>query len=421
MKKLVIIKSYKDGDTDIAVDTEIEVSAEMAVELIEKGFAKEIEVKVEAIEDTKLSDLEDEVKELKSKLVNLDKKDKGDNKIMNIEVKEQNLSKETKLCNVVKLAKSLATNMWTEETKAIAGQGLTVSGDGGALVDPMIIDGIYSNMIASSQIFSKVGKRPVGDNADSFKIKQLNESKGTPAEYNGIVVEALDEGGAITPQKIAYAPVTVDIKKIGCIVPFTQEILDDVPGIVEFTEKQVGTAFGLTYDNETLYATLARMTAAVGHAGSVAITLADASAPTAKEIRDMFMANANPGVAEWYMSGAVYANLMALESTNGQQLVQPNYNVSPYGTLMGRPVNVVNCMLGENANSGTIGFCDWGNGYLVGTKGGVKMAKSMELYFLTEQTAFRWVSRAGGAPTKAVNMELKDKRKVANLVFGSDS
>lgn len=454
MKKLQIIKAFTEAEVEYVEGTTIEVAEDFAAELIEKGLAQEIveeqiecgeaeqklqeegeethiedeiEAESKAIEELeaeikKIGEVDEVVKELEEKVkqVESEQKDKG-NKIMNIEVKEQAIAPEVKLSNAVKLAKAIATGNWTAEAKAIEGQGETVAGDGGALVDVDIVSGIYANAVASSQIFAKVGKRPVGAGYNSFKIRQLNEANGTPADYNGVTLNVIAEGGAITPQKLAYTSDTVEINKLAAVIPFTSEILEDVPGIVEFTSAQVGTAFGMKLDQEILYGTDSLMTAAVGHAGSRAVTLADASAPTAGEIRDMYMSQINPNAAEWYMSGQVYENLMAIESTNGQQLIQPNYNVSPFGTLLGRPVNVVNCMVGANGVAGTISFSDFTNGYLVGTKGGVKMAKSVELYWLTDQEAVRWILRVGGAPTRARTMTLADGRIVAPIVNGFDS
>jgi HK97 family phage major capsid protein len=184
---------------------------------------------------------------------------------------------------------------------------------------------------------------------------------------------------------------------------------------------QVGAAFGMKLDQEILYGTNSLLTAAVGHAGSKAVTLSDASAPTLAEITEMYMANINPTVADWYVSGKVYQSLIGLEDTNGNKVLTPNYAVSPFGTLFGRPVHIVNCMKGANGVAGTIGFCDFANGYLVGTKGGVKFSRSVELYWLTDQEAMRWILRVGGAPTKASTLTLADSRAVASLVFGHDA
>jgi HK97 family phage major capsid protein len=135
----------------------------------------------------------------------------------------------------------------------------------------------------------------------------------------------------------------------------------------------------------------------------------------------MYMAQINQGQAEWFMSGAVYSSIMALESTEGNPVIQPLYTVAPYGTLFGRPINIVPCMRGANGQAGTISFTDWGNAFIIGTKGGVRMQSSIHLYFNTDEEVYRWVLRIAGGPTKATTLTLADGRVVASAVHGFDS
>lgn len=428
--KLKLLKDILGADEKAYLkDSIIEVNDEYAQELIEAKSATEyvIEKKIEIVEPESDETVE-EIKSLETEeteeetVEQVEVKSIKEIETMDIEVKETKLSPEKKLINTIKVAKFLKTGVGDAETKAIAGQGETVAADGGALVDNDIVSGIWKNAIEVAQIMPKVQQRPVGRNFNALEIKQLNEANGTPADYNGINLSVYAEGAQIAVAKRAYASASAAVNKLATIIPFTNEILeDDAHGILAATEEDIGKAFGMKLDQEILYGTDSLLTASVGDAGSVAVTLVDASAPTAAELRDLYIAQINPAQAEWYMSGAVYENLMGIESTNGQQLIQPNYNVSPFGTLFGRPVNVVSCMLGANGEAGTIGFCDWRDGYIMGTKGGVKMASSMHVYFDVDQEAIRWVLRVAGLPKKASTMTLADAREVAPLVFGNDS
>jgi HK97 family phage major capsid protein len=78
-------------------------------------------------------------------------------------------------------------------------------------------------------------------------------------------------------------------------------------------------------------------------------------------------------------------------------------------------------MRGANGAAGTIGFVDMSNGYVIGTKGGVKMARSVHVYFDSDQEVFRWILRIAGGPTKAVTMTLADGRTVSPMVFAHDA
>lgn len=405
--KVKVIKDFIPAESENAVlkGTIIEVSDEFAAELIE---SKHVETHV-------IDKSVEVVPEVEVEIKNVILEDK-----MDIQVGEKLVSPEQKLIGSLKFAKSLATGKWDAETKA-NGQNETTAADGGVLVSNEIVSGIYANAINTSFILGKCQSKPIGQNYNGMEVRQLNESNGTPADYNGVTLAVTAEGVAIVPQKLAYAKKTYAVNKLTAMVPFTSELLEDVPGIVAFTEQIVGRAYGLKIDQEILYGTSSLLTASVGNAGSRAVTLADASAPTLAELTEMYMAQINQGQAEWFMSGAVYSNIMGLESTLGQPVIQPLYTVAPYGTLFGRPINIVPCMRGANGNAGTISFSDFGNGYIIGTKGGVKMANSIHLYFNTDEEVYRWVLRIAGGPTKAVTMTLADGRVVSPLVMGHDS
>lgn len=434
--KLKLLKDILVEEKAYLKDSIVEVNDEFAAELVEAKSAEEYVVTkaialvegVEGVEGAKVTEVEvvtevPEVPEVEVKGVKLDTKEiETEEKQMDIKVGEKLMSKAQKFAQAVKLAKFAKTGVGDAEIKAIAGQGELVAADGGALVDNDIVSGIWKNAIDVSYIMPKVQQRPVGKNFNALEVKQLNESSGTPADYNGVNLIVYAEGAQIAVAKRAFKNASAAVNKLSTIIPFTNEILeDDAHGILASTEEDVGKAFGLKLDQEILYGTDSLLTASVGDAGSRAVTLADASAPTAVELAEMYMAQINPAAAEWYMSGMVYQNLITLEDTAGNPVLVQNYAVSPFGTIFGRPVNIVPCMLGVDGAAGTIGFCDWASGYIMGTKGGVKMASSMHVYFDTDQEAVRWTLRVAGLPKKAVTMTLADTRVVANLVFGHDA
>jgi len=71
-------------------------------------------------------------------------------------------------------------------------------------------------------------------------------------------------------------------------------------------------------------------------------------------------------------------------------------SASPYGTLMGKPVNVT-----EHASAlsavGDISFCDLSQ-YLIIEKGGVDQTSSIHVRFLNDETVLRFVIRIDGLP-----------------------
>lgn len=410
MKKLKLIADHD----EFKANDVIEVSAELAAELITKEIA--IEFVEETVEEKSMDELvaekvaaklaELEAKELKEKEI----KEKKEIPTMSIEVKAEKLSPERKLHNAFVASKALATNKWTEEAKAIISQGETTDADGGYLVDNDIVADIYRYAMETSMIASKVAQRPIGAGYNALQIRCSNSANATPADYQGVALSVVAEGDAITPDKVPFITKSASVNKLAALFAETNEIAQDVPGMANYLSKVVGEAFGLVLDDEILHGTKSLLTPLVDDASVVDIT--GAATPTAAMLRNMYMGAINPARSEWYMSGEAYSAVMGVVGANNEPLIQMNYTVSPYGTLLGRPVNVVACMKAVSA-SGAILFADLGNAYTLGTKGGVQFSNSLHMYFNLDQMAYRWVLRVAGIPTYKTTLTLADGRKVA--------
>lgn len=412
MKKLKLIADHE----EFKANDIIEVSEELAAEMIEKEIAVEFEEKVEekSIDDLVAEKVAAKIAEIEAKEVKEVKEITEKKEIPTmIEVKEQKLSPEKKLHNAFIASKALATNKWTEEAKAIVGQGETTDADGGYLVDNDIVSDIYRYAMETSFIANKVAQRPVGQGYNTLQLRTANSANATPADYQGVALAVVSEGAAITPDKVPFVTKTAAVNKLAALFAETNEIAQDVPGMASYLSKTVGEAFGLVLDDEILHGTKSLLTALVDDASVVDIT--GAATPTVAMIANMYMGAINPAQSEWYMSGAAYAALMNLNGADSRPMIQMNYALSPFGTLLGRPVNVVPCMKAI-ASSGAILFADLGNAYTLGTKGGVNFANSVHLYFNTDQMAYRWVLRVAGVPSKSTTLTLADGRKVAAAV-----
>jgi HK97 family phage major capsid protein len=77
--------------------------------------------------------------------------------------------------------------------------------------------------------------------------------------------------------------------------------------------------------------------------------------------------------------------------------------VSPYGTLLGRPVIPIE----QCASVGTVGdiiLADYNNGYYLAEKGGIKSDMSIHVMFIYDESVFRFVLRVDGQPVRASAM-----------------
>jgi HK97 family phage major capsid protein len=73
---------------------------------------------------------------------------------------------------------------------------------------------------------------------------------------------------------------------------------------------------------------------------------------------------------------------------------------SPYGTLLGRPVMVIEqCTAPDTA--GDIILADFRNGYILAEKGGIQSDMSIHVRFVYDESLFRFVLRIDGQPIRA--------------------
>jgi HK97 family phage major capsid protein len=415
MKRFKILKAFDENQVDDIVEIEIDSENEALIgekvsegcieELVEeqKDINEEIESKVEEIVNKKIEDLEKSTKKEK-------------NIMETIEVKERALSPEKKLHNSFIAAKALATGKWdgvAEEVKTIVGQNTVVGDDGGVLVDPTVTADINRYAMDTAVIAPKCRQVPIGAGSDSMKVRQLDGNTATPANYLGISLGVIAQGAEIPRETVTFKSVNYDVNSLKALIPVgTNEILEDVPGLASYISGIVGEAFGLKVDDEILSGADALYTALVGHASTAKVTVS--ATPTAAQIRAMYVANLFPGRAEWYVSNAAYEALMGVKDGDNL-LLQPNYNVSPFGTILGRPVTIVPAMVNLSANGGIL-FGDFGATYAIGYKNGIRMDSSIHLLFDVDMTAWRFVLRTAGGPVMRSTVTNKAGKVMSAMV-----
>jgi len=295
------------------------------------------------------------------------------------------------------------------------GQNETTAADGGYTVTTDIAKYITQQAQGASIIAEKCSKLEIGANYTGIKIPQLNETtRSATTLYGGVRVYSPAEGVAKTAFKQAYTQKDIQLKKLCAVNYVTDELLQDNTALEGFIRMNVGKAFAWAKDQEVISGTLSAATAIVNDAACAEVTVAGDS-PTAVEWGKIFVANMNRSSAEWYLSSAQYAALLAL--TNAGTLVnlfQPNYAVSPAGTLFGRPVNVIE-QAGGLTDESSVMFLDLKD-YLVIGKGGIDEATSIHVKFLEDETCFRWTTRFGGAPLMASTVTMPDASVQSSFV-----
>lgn len=116
-----------------------------------------------------------------------------------------------------------------------------------------------------------------------------------------------------------------------------------------------------------------------------------------QNVAKMYSRAIMPTMCSWLANSDCMPQIMELKNEQGQSLWQPNYQVAPAGTILGRPL-----VLTEHAETiGDNGDLQFINpmGYEAFRKAnGINFAESIHLFFDFNVRAFRWTFRIGGQP-----------------------
>lgn len=302
------------------------------------------------------------------------------------------------------------------------GQNETTPADGGYLLEhPLLKNKIFDVMAQEGILAPKCDKMTVGPQANGLKIVQSNEStRSATSLFSGIRLYSPDEGVAKTAFKQALTQKDISLKKLTAVNYFTDELLMDAPFYLTYIASKVGYAYAWMIDNEIVNGTLSIVSPIVNDAATVEITVAGNN-PTKGELNQMYAAMVPGSVnrAEWYMSNAQRTALYSLTdrgtpADGDHQVFMPQVAGAPFGTLFGRPINVIEQAGAATAESSFM-FLDLSQ-YLLLQKGGIETATSIHVKFLEDETAYRWTMRFGGAPTIASTITLPDATIVSPFV-----
>lgn len=225
--------------------------------------------------------------------------------------------------------------------------------------------------------------------------------ESTPWGTSGVQAHWRVEAEQMSPSRLSLAPRETKLHELYAFVLATEELLEDAPRTADLLTNKAAAAIRWKASDAIIWAD--GISKPLGYMSSDAlITVAEEGAQDAdtvvrQNIAKMWARMINPQQAVWLANGDVLPQLMELTTDNGVPLWYPNYQVSPGGMLLGRPV-----VFTEHAQSlGDVGDLTFvnPNGYEAFRKqNGVSFADSIHLYFDYNIRAFRWIFRIGGQP-----------------------
>lgn len=257
--------------------------------------------------------------------------------------------------------------------------------------------------------------------AEQLRVTTLS---GTNNTYKFNVVNSMGTAPAITVEGAtipASQPVVqqFSISLLKCTYRFdaTEEAIEDTGALISEINAQVPEEFSKFIESGVINGNTA-FTAVIGDTNTVTIA-AESGQTTAtiivENVDKMFCSAKNPNRSMWVMSRSAYCAVQNLEDSAGNRIFMgPNgMAAAPFGTLKGLPI-MISDFCQALGTLGDILLMD-PKKYRMASKGGLKMASSAHVKFLTDETVFKFTYRLGGLPA-GLKLTATDGTEIGDVV-----
>jgi HK97 family phage major capsid protein len=289
----------------------------------------------------------------------------------------------------------------------------TTPSDGGFLVQKDFASDLLEQVWKSGVVAPMCRKITISGNANGTTINGVDEtSRATGSRAGGIRGYWAGEADEKTASKPKFRKIELNLKKLVGLCYATDEMLDDSAQLEGVIRSGFASEFGFLLDDSIINGLGAGQPLGILNSSAIvtqaAVSGQGAGTVIAANVISMWarlFASSRPN-AVWLINQEVEPLLinMKIEGTNSG--IFPVYmpagglSGSPYGSLFGRPViPIEQCQAAGTAGDIILG--DFGNGYVLAEKGGMKADMSIHVRFIYDESAFRFVMRVDGQPVRA--------------------
>ena len=273
--------------------------------------------------------------------------------------------------------------------------------DGGFLVPPQFSQEIFKLSLGEDSLLPLTDNVEISGNSMAFP-----KDETTPWGTNGIRAYWQGEAATAVPTKPVLGLATLRLKKLMALVPTTDELLEDANALTSSLPEKVALSIHWKANESILFGAGNGIPVGCMNGGAIVTVAKESGQATqtlvAQNLAKM-IARLPPGSftnAVWIVNNDVLPALFTLTLGNypiylpvGQSV--GGIQLSPYGTLLGRPVFV-----SQHANTfsaqGDVLLVDLSYYQTITKAGGMQTATSMHLYFDADLTAFRTTFRMDG-------------------------
>jgi HK97 family phage major capsid protein len=292
--------------------------------------------------------------------------------------------------------------------------------DGGFLVPPAFASEIFTLSLTDDALLPLTDNTPVGGNGMVFP-----KDETTPWGTNGVRAYWQAEATAATATKPVLGTQAMRLHKLMALVPLTNELLADSVAGGAFVMPPVARSIRWKTNEAIMFGTGDGQPQGMFNSGAVVVQAKESGQGTntlvIANVANM-IARLPPGTfgdAQWFITPDALPSLFTMTLGNYPIYLPASAGAtsSPYGTLMGRPVNVSQHVPAFSAQ-GDISLVvpNW---YRTITKAGsgVQVDQSMHLYFDADVTAFRATFRMdGGSKIVAAIAQAKGSKTLSPFI-----
>lgn len=290
-------------------------------------------------------------------------------------------------------------------TKAVQGASEGVPSDGGILLDPTLTPEIIKPIHEEGPFSAAARKLPVDSNSSYGWINGVDEtSRATGSRWGGLRGYRLAEGDTVTKSKPQFRRIQWELKKYGVLVYDTNELLKDAGQFKAIVEQGCREEISFMLNDDIMNGTGVSGPQGFMNSGAlITVTRDTGSAIKGADISAMWqrLALRSKPNAVWYVNSETAPQLDALFAVGSTAVLFPyaGYTSDGVRTLYGRPIVETEFNAALNT-TGDIVLADMSQ-YLLWEKGGIDMATSIHVEFLTDQEVARFIYRCDGQSAHA--------------------
>lgn len=284
-----------------------------------------------------------------------------------------------------------------------AGASTGIDSEGGFLVETDKAASIMETAIQTGVLSSRCTRQPIGANADSFEYMAADDRDRSTGMRNGIQVYRKGETDSmVSSGKAGFKPRELRVEDMYGLLYVTNRMLRDAVALASYAKRILREQFAFKLDLEIFEGNGVGRCLGIMKSG-LPVSVAKETSQTAKTIvaanvvKMLARFTGNVANAAWFINQDVLPQLPLM--TIGQQPVfipGGSFANAPFGSLFGRPIVPIE-FCETLGTKGDIILADFSE-YLLIEKGGMEEAESIHVKFLTDETAYRFITRNNGQP-----------------------